>query len=201
MLYVIPQFSFEQRHHDNSVRDLLHVLICNRFIGIHVLSSSSSPRRPEGSSSMFRCFLSRFFQPTCVCSQTDEERQQALQAFAAQSFLGAAQHAASSSGSASSAHVFSSPLSSSEHKTKAKRVPRKTQNEKYRLKYLRLRRAARAFVFVSGLLIDEDPACCRRSLCLMSQRLCLHMSQENAALCDEVAHLEEKFLKAKEERR
>lgn len=32
----------------------------------------------------------------------------------------------------------------------------------------------------------------------MSQHLRL---QENAALCDEVAHLEEKFLKAKEERR
>ncbi|CAF90838.1 unnamed protein product, partial [Tetraodon nigroviridis] len=64
-----------------------------------------------------------------------------------------------------------SPLSSSEHKTKMKRVARKTQNEKYRLKYLRLRKATRALVF------------------------------ENAALCDEVAHLEEKFLKAKEERR
>uniref|UniRef100_H3CCT3 Transforming growth factor beta regulator 1 n=1 Tax=Tetraodon nigroviridis TaxID=99883 RepID=H3CCT3_TETNG len=71
----------------------------------------------------------------------------------------------------SSVHVFSSPLSSSEHKTKMKRVARKTQNEKYRLKYLRLRKATRALVF------------------------------ENAALCDEVAHLEEKFLKAKEERR
>uniref|UniRef100_A0A8C5EJI3 Transforming growth factor beta regulator 1-like n=1 Tax=Gouania willdenowi TaxID=441366 RepID=A0A8C5EJI3_GOUWI len=52
-----------------------------------------------------------------------------------------------------------------------KRGLRKTQNEKYRLKYLRLRKAARAMIF------------------------------ENAALCDEVAHLEEKFLKAKEERR
>uniref|UniRef100_A0A3B4ZFD8 Transforming growth factor beta regulator 1 n=1 Tax=Stegastes partitus TaxID=144197 RepID=A0A3B4ZFD8_9TELE len=58
-----------------------------------------------------------------------------------------------------------------QHKAKMKRGPRKNQNEKYRLKYLRLRKAARAMIF------------------------------ENASLCDEVAHLEEKFLRAKEERR
>lgn len=52
-----------------------------------------------------------------------------------------------------------------------KKLPKKSQNEKYRLKYLRLRRAAKATVF------------------------------ENAAICDEIARLEEKFLKAKEERR
>lgn len=132
-----------------------------------------------------------------VSSQTDEERQQALQAFAAQSFLGAAQHAASSSGSGSSVHVFSSPISALEHKTKLKRVPRKTQNEKYRLKYLRLRKAARTFVFVSEPILGE-PVCSHHLRCFTSQCLC---AQENAALCDEVAHLEEKFLKAKEERR
>ncbi|XP_056297984.1 transforming growth factor beta regulator 1 isoform X2 [Pseudoliparis swirei] len=103
---------------------------------------------------------------------TDEERQQALQAFTAQSFLGSPQHnTVSSSGSGTSAHAFPSPTSSSEHRTKMKRGPRKKQNEKYQLKYLRLRKAARAMIF------------------------------ENAALCDEVAHLEEKFLRAKEERR
>ncbi|XP_062949946.1 transforming growth factor beta regulator 1 [Cynocephalus volans] len=56
-------------------------------------------------------------------------------------------------------------------KARMKRLPKKSQNEKYRLKYLRLRRAAKATVF------------------------------ENAAICDEIARLEEKFLKAKEERR
>ncbi|XP_030008449.1 transforming growth factor beta regulator 1 isoform X2 [Sphaeramia orbicularis] len=104
--------------------------------------------------------------------ETDEERQQALQAFTAQSFLGSpTQNTISSSGSGTPAPAFPSPASSSEHKAKVKRGQRKNQNEKYRLKYLRLRKAARAMIF------------------------------ENAALCDEVAHLEEKFLRAKEERR
>ncbi|KAF3693002.1 Transforming growth factor beta regulator 1 Nuclear interactor of ARF and Mdm2 [Channa argus] len=103
---------------------------------------------------------------------TDEERQQALQAFTAQSFLGSPlQNTISSCGSGASAPAFPSPTSSSEHRAKMKRGPRKNQHEKYRLKYLRLRKAARAMIF------------------------------ENAALCDEVAHLEEKFLRAKEERR
>ncbi|KAF6278597.1 transforming growth factor beta regulator 1 [Rhinolophus ferrumequinum] len=56
-------------------------------------------------------------------------------------------------------------------KTRMKKLPKRSQNEKYRLKYLRLRKAAKATVF------------------------------ENAAICDEIARLEEKFLKAKEERR
>uniref|UniRef100_A0A3Q4HPR6 Transforming growth factor beta regulator 1 n=1 Tax=Neolamprologus brichardi TaxID=32507 RepID=A0A3Q4HPR6_NEOBR len=103
---------------------------------------------------------------------TDEERQQALQAFTAQSFLSSPQqNTISGSGSGVSAPTFPSPTTSSEHKAKGKRGPRKNQNEKYRLKYLRLRKAARAMIF------------------------------ENAALCDEVAHIEEKFLRAKEERR
>uniref|UniRef100_UPI0037E8956E transforming growth factor beta regulator 1 isoform X4 n=1 Tax=Semicossyphus pulcher TaxID=241346 RepID=UPI0037E8956E len=104
--------------------------------------------------------------------ETDEERQQALQAFTSQSFLSSPQqNTISSSGSGASGPAFPSPTSSSEHKTRMKRGPRKNQNEKYRLKYLRLRKAARTMIF------------------------------ENAALCDEVAHLEEKFLRAKEERR
>ncbi|KAM6933012.1 transforming growth factor beta regulator 1 [Xenentodon cancila] len=103
---------------------------------------------------------------------TDEERQQALQAFAAQAFLGSPQqNSISSSGSGASAPAHLSHTTSSELKPKMKRGARKNQNEKYRLKYLRLRKAARAMIF------------------------------ENAALCDEVAHLEEKFLRAKEERR
>ncbi|XP_030622818.1 transforming growth factor beta regulator 1 [Chanos chanos] len=95
---------------------------------------------------------------------TDEERQQALQAFSAQT-------AFSSSGSGSSLAPLPSPSSLPDPKPKAKKAPRKNQNEKYRLKYLRLRKAARAMIF------------------------------ENAALCDEIAHLEEKFVRAKEERR
>lgn len=100
---------------------------------------------------------------------SDEERQQALQAFTSQSFLNSPQN--TSSGSSTSAPAFPSPASSLDHKVKMKRGQRKNQNEKYRLKYLRLRKAARAMIF------------------------------ENAALCDEVAHLEEKFVRAKEERR
>ncbi|KAI5142147.1 transforming growth factor beta regulator 1 [Manis pentadactyla] len=56
-------------------------------------------------------------------------------------------------------------------RARMKKLPKKSQNEKYRLKYLRLRKAAKATVF------------------------------ENAAICDEIARLEEKFIKAKEERR
>ncbi|XP_008279894.1 transforming growth factor beta regulator 1 isoform X1 [Stegastes partitus] len=98
------------------------------------------------------------------------ERQQTIQAFTVQSFLGSPQQN-TSSGSGASLPAFPTPTTSSEHKAKMKRGPRKNQNEKYRLKYLRLRKAARAMIF------------------------------ENASLCDEVAHLEEKFLRAKEERR
>nr|XP_006642297.2 PREDICTED: transforming growth factor beta regulator 1 isoform X1 [Lepisosteus oculatus] len=103
---------------------------------------------------------------------TDDERQQALRAFTAQSFLTApGQPAFSGSGSGGPLPAFPSPASLSEAKPKVKKLLRKNQNEKYRLKYLRLRKAARAMIF------------------------------ENAALCDEVAHLEEKFVRAKEERR
>ncbi|KAG7480199.1 hypothetical protein JOB18_045435 [Solea senegalensis] len=102
---------------------------------------------------------------------TDEERQQALQAFTTQSFLNSPQRNAIGSGSGTSAAAPPSSAGSSELRAKAKRGSRKNQNEKYRLKYLRLRKAARAMIF------------------------------ENAAICDEVALLEEKFLRAKEERR
>ncbi|XP_043120684.1 transforming growth factor beta regulator 1 isoform X2 [Puntigrus tetrazona] len=77
----------------------------------------------------------------------------------------------SSSGSGSSVGPLPSPTSHSESRPKVRKGPRKNQNEKYRLKYVRLRKAARAMIF------------------------------ENAALYDEIAHLEEKFVRAKEERR
>lgn len=95
---------------------------------------------------------------------TDAERQQALQSFSAQPTF-------SSSGSGSSLGPLPSPTSHTEPKPKVRKGPRKNQNEKYRLKYIRLRKAARAMIF------------------------------ENAALYDEIAHLEEKFVRAKEERR
>lgn len=95
---------------------------------------------------------------------TDEERQHALQAFSAQSTF-------SSSGSGSSLGPLPSPTSHTESRPKVRKGNRKNQNEKYRLKYIRLRKAARAMIF------------------------------ENAALYDEIAHLEEKFVRAKEERR
>ncbi|TMS07409.1 Collagenase 3 [Larimichthys crocea] len=130
------------------------------------------PEGNAGTSLRYSRYKSLVFLSRSVSSQTDEERQQALQAFTAQTFLGSPQqNTISSSGSGASVPAFPSPASSSEHKTKMKRGPRKNQNEKYRLKYLRLRKTARAMIF------------------------------ENAALCDEVAHLEEKFLRAKEERR
>ncbi|XP_062860953.1 transforming growth factor beta regulator 1 isoform X2 [Trichomycterus rosablanca] len=96
---------------------------------------------------------------------TDEERQQALQAFSAPTAF------QSSGPSLPSVPSVSSPHSHSEPRPKVKKPVRRNHNEKYRLKYLRLRKAARTMIF------------------------------ENAALCDEVARLEEKFVRAKEERR
>ncbi|XP_077467480.1 uncharacterized protein LOC144083466 [Stigmatopora argus] len=103
--------------------------------------------------------------------ETDDERQQALKAFATQAYLGTPQqNTASVSESGGSSGTPFPSKASSENKGKMRRGARKKMNEKYRLKYLRLRKAARAMIF------------------------------ENAALHDEVAHLEEKFLRAKEER-
>ncbi len=76
--------------------------------------------------------------------QTDEERQNALQAFSAQSTF-------SSSGSGSSMGPLPSPTSHSESRPKVRKGPRKNQNEKYQLKYMRLRKAARAMIFVSKI--------------------------------------------------
>nr|XP_061828716.1 uncharacterized protein LOC133614614 [Nerophis lumbriciformis] len=102
--------------------------------------------------------------------ESNDEHQQALQAFSAKAFLGPAQQNPASGQSSSSTTTTATPFPASENKAKMKRGARKKLNEKYRLKYLRLRKAARAMIF------------------------------ENAALHDEVAHIEEKFVRAKEER-
>lgn len=133
--------------------------------------------------------------------QTDEERQNALQAFSAQSTF-------SGSGSGSSMGPLPSPTSHSESRPKVRKGPRKNQNEKYRLKYMRLRKAARTIIFVSKINFSFY---IKNSLNMKLPTLGIIMisipefvpiiSQENAALYDEIAHLEEKFVWAKEERR
>lgn len=90
-------------------------------------------------------------------SQTDDEGQQALQSFTTQSFMGSPpQSTFSSSGSAASLPPFPSPTGLSETRPKTKKGPRKNQNEKYRLKYLRLRKAALAMIFVSTLHTKDN---------------------------------------------
>lgn len=42
-------------------------------------------------------------------------------------------------------------------KTRMKKLPKRSQNEKYRLKYLRLRKAAKATVFVSLTPLGPSP--------------------------------------------
>jgi len=101
------------------------------------------------------------FYPPSASSQSDEERQQALQAFSAQAFLGSPQQ---NTGSSSSSGTSVTGLLSSEHKPKVKRGPRKNQNEKYRLKYLRLRKTARAMIFVSSTCIHEEKSHCFTSV-------------------------------------
>ncbi|CAM4584009.1 unnamed protein product [Leuciscus chuanchicus] len=101
-----------------------------------------------------------------ACRETDEERQHALQVFSAQSTF-------SSSGSASSLGHLPSPTSHTESRPKVRKGPRKNQNEKYQLKYIRLYKAARSMIFV----------------------------RKRSTIYDEIAHLEEKFVRAKEERR
>ena len=77
--------------------------------------------------------------------QTDEERQQALRPF-----LGSpGQTAFSSPSSGGSLPPLASPQGLSQSRPRSRKSARKSQNHKYRLKYLRLRRAARAMIFVS----------------------------------------------------
>ncbi|XP_035293702.1 transforming growth factor beta regulator 1 isoform X1 [Cricetulus griseus] len=89
--------------------------------------------------------------------------------------------------------LASEPRTPLSHKARMKKLPKKSQNEKYRLKYLRLRKAAKATVFDDGSF--------KSTKIFVKPEDVLNIEMENAAICDEIARLEEKFLKAKEERR
>lgn len=84
--------------------------------------------------------------------QTDEERQQALQSFSAQSTF-------SSSGSGSSLGPVPSPTSHPEPRPKVRKAPRKNQNDKYRLKNIHLRKAARTMIFVGIFCLMQTLTC------------------------------------------
>ncbi|XP_064424774.1 transforming growth factor beta regulator 1 isoform X2 [Latimeria chalumnae] len=104
--------------------------------------------------------------------ETSEERKQASRAGPPQAFLPPQSQAGySSPGCLDQFAHFPSTSAFPEAKPKIKKGMKKNQNEKYRIKYLKLRKAAKTMIF------------------------------ENAALCDEIARLEEKFVRAKEERR
>ncbi|XP_059496392.1 transforming growth factor beta regulator 1 isoform X4 [Stegostoma tigrinum] len=104
---------------------------------------------------------------------TEKERQQLLQTYPAQPFLVPATHPPEYPNPQLMDHLsnFPSPSIFQESKPKLKKVLKKTLNEKYRIKYLRLRKTVKTLIF------------------------------ENAALCDEIAYIEQKFIRTKEERR
>ncbi|XP_072347974.1 transforming growth factor beta regulator 1 isoform X2 [Scyliorhinus torazame] len=104
---------------------------------------------------------------------TEKERQQLLQSYPAQPFLVPVTHPPEYPNPQLIDHLanFPSPSIFQESKPKLKKVLKKTLNEKYRIKYLRLRKTIKAMIF------------------------------ENAALCDEIAYIEQKFIRTKEERR
>uniref|UniRef100_UPI00398EC0A9 transforming growth factor beta regulator 1 isoform X2 n=1 Tax=Pristiophorus japonicus TaxID=55135 RepID=UPI00398EC0A9 len=104
---------------------------------------------------------------------TEKERQQLLQTYPAQPFLVPVTHPPEYPNPQLMDHLsnFPSPSIFQESKPKLKKVLKKTLNEKYRIKYLRLRKTVKALIF------------------------------ENAALCDEIAYIEQKFVRTKEERR
>ncbi|XP_067828870.1 transforming growth factor beta regulator 1 isoform X2 [Heptranchias perlo] len=104
---------------------------------------------------------------------TEKERQQLLQTYPAQPFLVPVTHPPEYPNPQLMDHLsnFPSPSIFQESKPKLKKVLKKTLNEKYRIKYLRLRKTIKALIF------------------------------ENAALCDEIAYIEQKFVRTKEERR
>ena len=55
--------------------------------------------------------------------------------------------------------LTSSPRAASQSaKARMKKLPKRSQNEKYRLKYLRLRKAAKATVFVSLMPLGLSPS-------------------------------------------
>ncbi|XP_078055901.1 transforming growth factor beta regulator 1 isoform X2 [Mustelus asterias] len=105
--------------------------------------------------------------------ETEKERQQLLQSYPAQSFLVPVTHPPEYPNPQLMDHLsnFPSPSIFQESKPKLKKVLKKTLNEKYRIKYLRLRKTIKAMIF------------------------------ENAGLCDEIAYIEQKFIRTKEERR
>ncbi|GCC25456.1 hypothetical protein chiPu_0003866 [Chiloscyllium punctatum] len=104
---------------------------------------------------------------------TEKERQQLLQTYPAQPFLVPVTHPPEYPNPQLMDHLsnFPSPSIFQESKPKLKKVLKKTLNEKYRIKYLRLRKTVKTLIF------------------------------ENAALCDEIAYVEQKFIRTKEERR
>ncbi|XP_078386664.1 transforming growth factor beta regulator 1 isoform X5 [Cetorhinus maximus] len=104
---------------------------------------------------------------------TEKERQQLLQSYPTQPFLVPVTHPPEYPNPQLMDHLsnFPSPAIFQESKPKLKKVLKKTLNEKYKIKYLRLRKTVKALIF------------------------------ENAALCDEIAYIEQKFIQTKEERR
>ncbi|XP_041032460.1 transforming growth factor beta regulator 1 isoform X7 [Carcharodon carcharias] len=104
---------------------------------------------------------------------TEKERQQLLQTYPTQPFLVPVTHPPEYPNPQLMDHLsnFPSPAIFQESKPKLKKVLKKTLNEKYKIKYLRLRKTVKALIF------------------------------ENAALCDEIAYIEQKFIQTKEERR
>ncbi|XP_051897505.1 transforming growth factor beta regulator 1 isoform X2 [Pristis pectinata] len=103
----------------------------------------------------------------------EKEHQQLLQSYTAQPFLVPVTHPTEYPNPQLMDHLssFPSPSMFQDSKPKLKKVLKKALNEKYRVKYLRLRKTVKALIF------------------------------ENAALCDEIAYMELKFFRTKEERR
>ncbi|XP_072138490.1 transforming growth factor beta regulator 1 isoform X3 [Mobula birostris] len=105
--------------------------------------------------------------------QMEKEHQQLLPSYTAQPFLVPVTHPTEYPNPQLMDHLpsFPSPSMFQDSKPKVKKVLKKALNEKYRTKYLRLRKTVKALIF------------------------------ENAALCDEIAYMELKFFRTKEERR
>lgn len=105
--------------------------------------------------------------------QVEKEHQQLLQTYTAQSFLVPVTTPTEYPNPQLMDHLsnFPSPSMFQDSKPKPKKVQKKALNEKYKAKYLRLRKTVKALIF------------------------------ENAALCDEIAYMEMKFFRTKEERR
>ncbi|XP_069741951.1 transforming growth factor beta regulator 1 isoform X2 [Narcine bancroftii] len=105
--------------------------------------------------------------------QMEKDHHQLLQTYTAQPFLVPVTHPTEFPRPPLMDHLsdFPSPSMFQDSKPKLKKILKKALNEKYRVKYLRLRKSVKALIF------------------------------ENAALCDEIAYMELKFFRTKEERR